>query len=42
MNKHTMDGKREVTKAEELCSTWQLISRLEGPSVLGVTEKTGF
>lgn len=37
-----MDRKREVTKEEELGSTWQLISRLEGPSVLGVTEKTGF
>lgn len=32
----------EVTKQEVLGSTWQLISRLEGASAMGVTEKTGF
>lgn len=42
MNEHVIDRKQEVNKQEELSSTWQLISRLDGPSVLGVTEKTGF
>lgn len=37
-----MHRKQEVNKQEEVGSTLQLISRLEGPSVLGVTEKTGF